>query len=249
MPLTPSPPLDLLALSPHPDDVELSCGGWLALTAQRGQRAAILDLTRGEAATNGTPAERAAEAAAAAAALGVPRLPPLDLPDGGLRAGDPHQLAALVRAIRAYRPRLLLAPWVQDRHPDHSAAGALAEQAAFLAGVRNHAPELGAPHRPARVVFYPQRHEVIPSFVVDVTAVYAAKQAAIAAHASQFGGGGEPTLINAPLGLQAWAVRDRYWGASVGVAHGEPYLIRAPMPLADPLALADGPLPVLVPSR
>ncbi len=245
----PAAALDLLALSPHPDDAELSCGGWLALAAARGQRVQILDLTHGELATNGTPAGRAAEALAAAAALGVTRAPCLGLPDGGLRADEPDHLAAVVQALRRLRPRLLLAPWVEARHPDHAAAGALAERAVFFAGVRRYRPDLGAPTRPGRLVFYPQRQEVTPSFVVDVSDSYPRKQQALACHASQLGPGGAPTLINAPLGLEAWAVRDRYWGAAIGVRHGEPYLIRGPVPLADPLTLADGPAPVLVPAR
>lgn len=226
--------LDLLALGAHPDDVELSCGGWLALTAQRGQRVLILDLTRGELATNGTVAVRAAEAAAAAAVLGVGRAN-LALPDGGLDARDAGQLAALVAAIRAQRPRLLLAPWIEARHPDHAAAGQLAQRAAFFAGVAKHRPDLGPAHRPERVVFYPERREVRPSFVVDVTATHAIKAQAVACHVSQFGAGAA-TLINQPLGVEAFSVRDRYWGATIGVAHGEPYLIEGPLPLADPIA-------------
>lgn len=234
--------IDLLAFGAHPDDVELSCGGLLAQSAKRGRSVAIVDLTRGELATNGTPAERADEAEAAAEALGVPVRENLELPDGGLTVEDPDQLAAVVEAMRHHRPAVALGPWVEARHPDHAAAGRLVERAVFLAGVARFRPELGAPHRPQRLVFYPQRVEVVPSFVVDVSAVYEQKAAAIACHRSQFGGadGARPTLINAPLGLEAFEVRDRYWGATIGVRHGEPYRIRGPVPLADPVgALVD----------
>ncbi len=240
--------IDLLAFGAHPDDVELSCGGLVALCARRGQ-AAIVDLTRGELATNGTPAIRADEAEAAAEALGVKVRENLELPDGGLTAEDPDQVAAVVEALRHHRPALALAPWIEARHPDHAATGRLVERAAFLAGVRNFRPDLGPPHRPRRVVFYPQRVELRPSFVVDVTPVHRLKAAAIACHQSQFGqsDGDTPTLINAPLGLEAFEVRDRYWGATIGVLHGEPYRIRGPVPVADPVAtlVDEGADPVL----
>lgn len=243
-------PADLLAFGAHPDDVELSCGGWLALAASRGQRVVIVDLTRGELATNGSPTIRAAEAEAAAEVLGVAVRENLELPDGELRADDPDQIAAVVEAMRHHRPTLALSPWVEARHPDHAAAGQLVERAAFLAGVGRFRPDLGAPHRPVRVVFYPERREVVPSFVVDITPVADVKAQAIACHQSQFGRDGTPTLINAPLGLEAFAVRDRYWGATIGVRHGEPYRVRAPIPLPDPLATLgeDAAPPVLFPA-
>lgn len=255
-------PADLLAFGAHPDDLELSCGGLLAQSAARGQRVVLVDLSAGECATNGTPAVRAAEAAAAAAVLGVAARENLGLPDGGLRSEDPIQLAALVVTLRRWRPRVVLGPWPDDRHPDHRATGSLVEQAVFLAGLARHRPELGPAHRPARQLFYAGRHGMAPSFVVDVSAVYAQKQAAIACHHSQFGlgttpiqfaadndgAGPAPTLINTPLGLQAFEVRDRYWGASVGVRHGEPYRVRGGVLLADPVEhFAAAPPPVLAP--
>lgn len=227
-------PLQLLAVGPHPDDVELSCGGWLAAAAAQGHRVGIVDLTRGELATNGTVEGRAQEAAEAAACLGCAVRECLALPDGGVSAQDPEQLAALVGAIRRLQPGLLLAPHVEARHPDHQAAGELARKAWFFAGLRKYRPELGGPHRPARLIHYPQRQEVRPDFVVDVSRVYEQKRAAIAAHVSQFGAG-EPTFVNQPLGLRAFEVRDRYWGASIGVDLGEPYLLGNPVPLSDPV--------------
>lgn len=242
--------IDLLALGPHPDDVELSCGGFVASAAARGQAVVIVDCTRGEMGTNGTVPQRAAEAAAAAEALGVQARENLRLPDGGLDGGDPAQVDALIRAIRRHRPALLLAPWIEARHPDHAAAGRLAQRAMFLAGLRKHRPDLGEPWRPTRLIHYPQRHEIRPDFVVDISAHLATKRAAIACHASQFGAG-EATLINQPLALRALHTRDAYWGASVGVEAGEPYLLGAPVPLADPVAhfRAHPATPVLVPAR
>lgn len=232
--MTETVPLDVLALGPHPDDVELSCGGLLAASAARGQRVGIADLTRGELSTNGTVEVRAGEAAAAAEILGAVVRENLGLPDGGLRSEHAEHIDAVVGVIRRWRPALLLAPHTAARHPDHAATGALARTAGFLAGVRKHRPDLGAPHRPGRVLWYPQRHEVRPDLVVDVTEVYGTKQAAIAAHASQLGG--RPTLLNQPLGTEAFEVRDRYWGASIGVRYGEPYLSGGPVPVRDPVS-------------
>jgi bacillithiol biosynthesis deacetylase BshB1 len=253
----------LLAFGAHPDDLELSCGGLLALTAQRGHAVVLVDLSRGECASNGTPELRAVEAEAAAKVLGATARENLDLPDGGLRAGDPEQLAALVQRIRRWCPGVVLGPWPDDRHPDHQATGALVEQAVFLAGLAKFRPDLGRSHRTARLLFYAGRHGMAPSFVVDVTAVYPQKQSAIACHRSQFGAalGGDaetgqaairdvsaPTLINAPLGLAAFEVRDRYWGAGAGVAFGEPFRVRGELLIADPVAhLAASPPPVLAP--
>lgn len=232
----PEPVCDLLAIGPHPDDVELSCGGWLALAHQRGQQVVIVDLSQGERATNGTPAERSAEAQWAAERLGVAARLNLGLPDCEIDDHDPQQIQAVVASIRSYRPALLLAPWTAARHPDHAAAGALAKRAGFLAGVANFHPELGDPWRLSRLIHYPQRQDATPDFVVDVTAVIAEKRAAIACHASQFGARPVETLINNPLGLGAFETRDRYWGASIGVEFGEPYILGAPVPLQDPIA-------------
>ncbi len=243
--------LDLLAFGPHPDDVELSCGGWVARATVDGHRVGVVDLTAGELATNGDVVERAAEADAAARALGLTLRENLGLPDGGLRADDDAQVDAVVEVLRRLRPSLVLAPWIEARHPDHAAAGRLIERAVFFAGLAKHRPELGAPARPGRLVFYPQRHEARPDFVVDVTTIYPVKQAAIACHATQFGAGGAKTLVNAPVGLGAFEARDRYWGATIGVPLGEPYLLRGPVPLTDPVAhfAAHPHPPALVPPR
>ena len=243
--------IDVLAIGPHPDDVELSCGGWLAQAGERGQQVVVADLTRGEGATNGTPELRAREAASAAEMLGISERINLGLPDGGLRHDADDQVSAVVALLRRVQPALLVVPATQARHPDHAAAGHLCVRAAFWSGVRSYRPELGGPFRPVRVVHYPQRHEARPDFVVDVTAVYDRKWSAILSYQSQFGAKGSvSTLINHPLGLEAFRTRDRYWGASIGVEFGEPYVLGAPVPLSDPVAhfAAHPAVPVLVPS-
>jgi N-acetylglucosamine malate deacetylase 1 len=219
--------LDLLVLAAHPDDAELSCGGWLALAAARGQATGVVDLTAGELATNGTPQLRAAEAAEAARILGLAVRENLGLPDCGVA----DQVAPIVEVIRRLQPALLVAPWVEDRHPDHAATGQLARRAGFLAGLVRFRPELGAPWRPSRVIHYAQAHDVRPDFVVDITAAIDAKRRSVRAHHSQVGPG-TPTRVNST----DWEVRDRYWGAAIGAAFGEPYVLGGPVPLADPVA-------------
>ncbi|MEM7677304.1 MAG: PIG-L family deacetylase [Myxococcota bacterium] len=128
--------LHALAVGPHPDDVELFCGGTIVRLVQQGHRVGILDLTAGELASNGTVPIRRAEAQAAAEVMGVALRDNLALPDGGLQPGtDDEQVRAAADAVRRLRPELMFVPWIQARHPDHSAAGHLMRKAAFVAGL------------------------------------------------------------------------------------------------------------------
>jgi len=176
--------LDVLAIGPHPDDVELGCGGTLALAAQQGRRVGILHLTRGERGTRGTPEQRLAEAEQAAAALGAVELAFLDCGDGALRHGEPEE-EALIEVLRTWRPDLVLGPPPHDRHPDHERGHRLVAAAAFYSGLRARGNRALAAHRPAAVFSYMQHHSFEPSFVVDVTAAWEAKLAALAAYRSQ----------------------------------------------------------------
>jgi bacillithiol biosynthesis deacetylase BshB1 len=244
------PPLDLLAFGAHPDDVELCCGGLLAASAARGYRTGIVDLTRGELGSSGTPELRASEAARAAEILGLAVRENLGLPDGWIDPGAGHDLdpaaraaqaplARVVAVIRRLRPAMVLYPWTHERHPDHEAASALVGRALFYAGVKKFPGGPAAPALPAHHVRealqYPMRYELPPSFIVDISAVVERKAAAIAAYASQLRPT-TPTLIGSPLTVAAFEARDRYFGSMIGVAAGEAYLRRAPMGLLDPVA-------------
>ena len=240
MTLQPSaPPLDILALAPHPDDAELFCGGLLAKMAHLGYRVGILDLTRGEKASRGTADQRAQEASRAAQVLGLAWRGNLGLPDCGLQADDPAQTLALVEQLRLLRPELVLAPWHQERHPDHRAASQLAERACFLAGLANYPMPDQPLHRVRQLLFYPMRVEARPSFLVDIAPFADQKRRAIACHASQIGQPqeGEVPLVAASLALPALAHRDGYYGAQLGSTAAEPYISPAALPVADPLAL------------
>lgn len=230
--------LDVLALAPHPDDAELFCGGLLARLAHQGYRVGILDLTRGEKASRGTPDQRALEAADAATVLGLAWRANLGLPDCGLVSEDSSQVLALVEQLRLTRPELVLAPWRDERHPDHCAASRLAERACFLAGLV-HFPTPDQPaHRVGQLLFYPMRVEARPSFIVDIAEFASQKRRAIACHASQVGLAAPGlALVAAALALPALAHRDGYYGAQVGSAAGEPYISPAALAVADPVAL------------
>ncbi|GAB4255997.1 MAG: bacillithiol biosynthesis deacetylase BshB1 [Acidobacteriota bacterium] len=231
---------DVLAFGAHADDLELACGGTLAKLVRRGYRVVMVALTAGELGTRGTIEERAQEFAAAAGILGVAAHEILALPDGGL-APTPEQKIVVVEVIRRYRPGFVLAPYWKDRHPDHANAGKLVTEAAFLAGLRRFRPE-GPAWRPLRVLYYPCRYEFRPSFVVDVSETHELKLEAIRAYRSQFSEPGRhsaepPTNISHPGFLEAVVTRGRQYGSYIGVEYGEPFLVREPMAVDDPVAL------------
>jgi bacillithiol biosynthesis deacetylase BshB1 len=221
--------VDLLAIGPHPDDVELGIGGTLAKLSRAGKTTLICDLTRGEMGSNGTPAGRVAEGEAAAEILGARGRVNLGLPDRYLDQRDPVQLRAVVDLIRRERPVQLAVNWGIDRHPDHVAGCALVEEAIFMAGLRRYETEHEA-YRPRRVWYYFINDEAIPSVYVDVSAVWAVKQAALAAHVSQFGRGEASTRLNQTYGLPYIVeARDRLFGGKIGVAYAEGFVTKQPL--------------------
>lgn len=235
--------IDALFLSPHPDDAELFCGATIAGLVSRGHAVRVADLSAGEMASNGTPEQRREESLAAAAALGLPAdRPVLGLPDGGIDANDAGQLRAVVELLREWRPRLLVAPWPRDRHPDHVAAGELARRAHFFAGVGGYAAA-GEPSRPQRLLFYPC-HEPgrEPDLLVDATGHMDAWRAAVACYHSQFaaGDGDRPTPINDPGFLPAHEGRRAAWGRQAGCAFAEGFLADGPWRQDDLLAWGVG---------
>jgi bacillithiol biosynthesis deacetylase BshB1 len=239
--------LDVLAVGPHPDDVELFCGGTLLTLGDRGHRTGVVDLTRGERASLGTIEERARETEAASAVLGLALRENLGLPDTGIDPASPAQLAACVEALRRLRPELVLLPWVEERHPDHAAASALLARAVFFAGVRKveTTPPSGR-FVPRQVLYYALRHRMPPTFVVDTSAAAERKARAVACYASQVGRrpGDDATLVSAPLAREAIEARDRYYGSMIGVRHGEPRRSPSVPGLVDPVRhFRDNPFP------
>ena len=242
--------LDVLAIGAHPDDVELGCGGTLALLAKQGRKVGILHLTRGEQGTRGTAEERRAEAEAAARALGAVEMDFLDCGDGGLRNG-PAEEDALIAKLRSWRPELVLGPTPRDRHPDHARAHELVDAACFYAGLRNRTPQAGEAHRPAAVFSYMQHDLFVPSFIVDVSSVWETKIESLRAYRSQLhvdGGDGKDekredqpmTKVASPEFWQAVEGRARHFGLLISAAMGEPFWSRGPLAVADPLSILPG---------
>lgn len=223
-------PCDVLAFGPHPDDVEIAAAGSLLLLARKGMKCTVVDFTRGEMGSRGTAAERAQEAAAAAKALGLCERHNLGLPDTGLVVDGPTT-DLLVACIRQARPRLLLGPCDRDVHPDHVAASRALERAWFLAGLKNHAPQLGGPFRPRMFLRYPGNQPVEPAVVVDISAVVADKAAVVRCYASQLAPPDRSHLVQGLDVLERAEVRDRFFGARIGVHAAEPFVHDGPLAL------------------
>lgn len=231
--------VDVLAFGPHPDDVELFCGGTLLKLAELGHTTAVVDLTRGELGSHGSAAERAREAESASAVLGLTFRENLELPDGFVDPGSTEQLARVVEVLRRRRPELVLCPWRQERHPDHVAASALVTRAVFFAGLRKFETAPASERFvPRQLLYYAMRHRMPPSFIVDTGAVFARKLQAVACYASQVTRrpGEDATLISSPLALPAIEARDRYHGSMIGASHGEPLRSQSTLAIGDPLA-------------
>jgi bacillithiol biosynthesis deacetylase BshB1 len=225
-----APPLDLLAIAPHPDDAELLCGGALARSAGLGRKVGILDLTRGETGTKGTPEQRAEEAAEAAEVLGVVVRENAGLPDAGLFNTDDSR-ERLVAILRRLQPRVVILPFLTSRHPDHRIAAELGRDACFLAGLANYGGEklrtLEA-RRPTKVIHSLAYREdpVKPTFVVGLTEEeFGRKLEAVSCYSSQFAGAtkaGELFPTGQPL-LQLVESQARHYGSLVRRPFGEPF--------------------------
>jgi bacillithiol biosynthesis deacetylase BshB1 len=219
--------VDLLVFGPHPDDLEIGLGGAIAKHVALGHRVGLCDLTRGELGTNGTPDERLQESEAARKVLGADWRENLGLPDGDI-GGDPSHRRMIVELIRRARPRTIAIPYDRDRHPDHVAASRLLTRAAFLSGLARYSAG-GDKWRADWLLYYFINDSTRPSFVVDVSAHYETKRAALACHTSQFtppSSGVAATRLNTPRFQQLIESRDAQFGALIGVEHAEGVVVR-----------------------
>ena len=235
--------VDVLALAAHRDDVEQTCGGTLLKMAQRGYRTGILDLTRGEMGTRGTAQERAQEAEAAARILQVSWRRALDLPDGRVENTWENRLK-IARLIRETRPRVLILPYWQGRHPDHYTASTLGYEACFLAGLTKldlagtalqtepPDPRLASlnaelePHRPFKIVYASLYYDVRPGFVVDITEQFETRLESLLAYTSQYrdqdaGKDLFPARAEVRGRMETMA---RFYGMLAGVTYAEPFV-------------------------
>lgn len=226
---------DLLVFGAHPDDIEIGAGGLVAKQAAQGRRVVLVDLTKGEMASNGTVEERSKEAEKAAAILGVADRVNLGLPDSRIEVKEEF-LEPVVRVIRRFKPRIILAPDSRDRHPDHIATSNLVTQAMFIAGLWKRYPDQ-PPHRLQKLFYYFLHYTREPSFVVDITDVYQKKQEAIMAHVSQFGTWPDQNPTELPHLLKRVEARNGYFGSLIKVEYGEGFYSAEPLKIDDVLTL------------
>lgn len=233
--------VDILFFGAHPDDVELSAGGTVAKCVKDGLRVGIVDLTRGEMGTRGTPETRKKEAQNAAKALGAVFRQQLDFQDGNLQTGREQEME-IINLLRIRRPSLVVAPYPDDRHPDHTRTGRIITEASFYAGLK--ALKTGTEaHRPQTVIYYLQNYMFTPSFVVDVTKHWKTKMKAVASFKSQFHdpNSKEPqTFISDPKFLEMIDARGKHFGALIGTQYGEAFVTKQPPRVDDLMSAYSG---------
>lgn len=228
--------LDLLAIAPHPDDAELTCGGTLLKAAEQGYKTGILDLTAGEMGTRGTPERRLKEATKAARLLRVAHRENLFLPDANLEVSKTMKLAVAGR-IRALKPHTVILPYWEGRHPDHYTAARLGYEGCFLAGLKQ-LPIEGEAFRPFKILYSTAYYrEVRPTFVVDITPYFDRRYKAILAYHSQFRpkAKDKKSRVDIPLDRLHHEVNliARYYGQMAGVEYAEPFLVKEVMQVDD----------------
>ena len=222
--------VDVLAFGPHPDDIEIGIGGTLAKHAALGHSVGLCDLTAGEMGSNGTVAERLAEAEAARDVLGARWRTNLRLPDRAI-GGDPAHLQPVAELVRLVRPRVVALPYWSDPHPDHAAASNLLAEAVFSAGLRRY-PAEGEAWKPEVTCYYFINESAAPSFVIDVSDHYETKRRALACHVSQFRPTGDDAVATRLTGSrfqQLIESRDAQFGAQAGFAFAEGCVVRRPV--------------------
>jgi N-acetylglucosamine malate deacetylase 1 len=237
--------LDVLAVFSHPDDAELTMAGTLLKLKSLGHRTGVLDMTRGEMGTRGTPEIRAKESLDAAGILGLDARLNLEQPDGHIALSDESR-TAMVRVLRQCRPKVVFTSHWDDPHPDHAVTARVVREAARLATMRRYdeAAGLDAIKMPA-IAHAVYSRLIVPSFIIDVSEFAEGKMKAIRAHASQFysAESKEPaTRISDPAFLQQMEWRMRYYGSLIGVTAGEAFYVREALNVQDPIALLTRPM-------
>jgi bacillithiol biosynthesis deacetylase BshB1 len=225
--------LDVLAIAAHPDDIEQTCGGTLIRMAEMGYRTGALDLTAGDMGTRGTPDQRLAEAEVAGRHMRLEWRDNLHFPDARLENTISARMTLAVK-IREMRPRVVILPYWQGRHPDHYRASELGYEACFLAGLKK-LDEYTEPHRPHKVIYASLYANVTPSFVVDISGQFEARMAALLCYQSQYGAQSE----GSDLFPQEQEIRERlgsiarFYGNLIGAKYGEPFVVKETMQVDD----------------
>jgi N-acetylglucosamine malate deacetylase 1 len=221
------PSIDILAIAAHRDDVEQTCGGTLLAMNARGWRTGILDLTRGESGTRGTAADREREANDAARILKVAHREALDLPDGNVQNTYENRLK-IAGVLRRLRPRVVILPYWQGRHPDHYTSATLGYEACFVSGLAKvETPGEGhPPHRPFKIFYASLYADVRPTFVVDISPYVEERLRALLAYRSQYASqveGGKLFVPEEEIRERTLA-EARHYGLLAGVRYGEPFV-------------------------
>lgn len=224
--------LDILVLAAHPDDAELGCGGTIARHVAMGHKVGIVDLTKGELGTRGTPEIRAKEAESASKILGIAVRENLGLPDGFFSNNEPSQLA-VISAIRKYKPEIVVTNAIYDRHSDHGRAAQLVMDSCFLAGLAKIETSLKGENqfawRPKAIYHFIQAQLIKPDFIVDITDFWEKKVASYMAFESQLFNpvSKEPkTFISSPEFLKLLEARAIEFGSAIGVRYGEGFTVK-----------------------
>ena len=225
--------LDVLAIAAHPDDVEQTCGGTLIRMAEMGYRTGVLDLTAGDMGTRGSPEQRVAESEIAGQHMLLKWRGNQHFPDARLENTITARMTLAVK-IRELEPRVVILPYWDGRHPDHYRASEIGYEACFLAGLKK-LDEYTEPHRPFKILYASVYADVKPSFIVDISAQFERRMAALLSYVSQFGEASEGgTLfpgeqeIRERLGAIA-----RFYGNQIGVRYGEPFVVKEAIQIDD----------------
>ncbi len=235
--------LDALAFGAHADDVEMACSGTIIKLGALGYKTGVTTLTRGEMATRGSAKIRAHEFAQSAKIMGLASHNMLDIPDGRIEVSWENKIK-IIKEIRAYKPRIVFAPYWVSRHPDHEKASHLVREAAYLSGLKKLKTDQES-YRPYKVVYYQTRFGFKPSFIVDISDFHARKIKSILCYKSQFHHknkakfGKDETLLSRPEFLDRIETRDKQYGMYIGVKYGEPFLVREAIKIYDPVDFFD----------
>ncbi|KAA3617767.1 MAG: bacillithiol biosynthesis deacetylase BshB1 [Calditrichaeota bacterium] len=224
--------IDVLAFGAHPDDVELFCSGLLIKLKSQGHSIGVIDLTRGELSTRGTVELRSKEAQEASTILNLDIRENAGLSDGDIIV-DLESKKQVIEIIRKYRPKIVLAPYWEDRHPDHISASQLVSASFFYSGLTKIKTEYEA-YRPNNLIYYFHHEVAKPSFIVDISTEFKNKLQAVNAYKSQFfnSSSDEPeTYISSPEFIESVKNRAKYFGFQIGVEYGEPFFVKSAIKL------------------
>jgi len=231
------PAVDVLAIAAHPDDIEQTCGGTLIRMAGQGYTTGALDLTAGDIGSRGTPGIRLDEAGAAGKVMRLKFRGNMRFPDARLENNIAARMS-LAAEIRRLKPRTVILPYWEARHPDHYRASELGFEASFLAGLK----KLDAstpPHRPYKVLYSSSYADVRPSFIVDISAQFERRMEALFCYESQYGA--SDTASGLFPGREE--IRDRlaavarFYGQQIGVKYGEPFVVKEVLRVDDVVAM------------